>query len=51
VLVAIDADEVHLLDPETYAPLTIKKPPYVSKEDEGKEVQVVKTQEGVFFLP
>ncbi|MGZ4934852.1 MAG: 60S ribosomal export protein NMD3 [Halobacteriota archaeon] len=51
VLVAIDADEVHLLDPETYATLTIKKPPYVSKEDEGKEVKVVKTQEGIFILP
>jgi len=51
VLVAIDADEVHLLDPETYVTLTIKKPPYVSKEDEGKEVKVVKTQEGVFILP
>jgi nonsense-mediated mRNA decay protein 3 len=51
VLVAIDADEVHLLDPETYVTLTIKKPPYVSKEDEGKEVKVVKTQEGIFILP
>jgi 60S ribosomal export protein NMD3 len=50
VLVAIDADEVHLLDPETYVTVTIKKPPYVSKEDEGKEVKVVKTQEGVFIL-
>jgi nonsense-mediated mRNA decay protein 3 len=51
VLVAIDADEVHLLDPETYVAITIKKPPYIRKEDEGKEVEVVKTQEGVFILP
>ena len=51
VLVAIDADEVHLLDPETYVTLTIKKPPYIRKEDEGKEIKVVKTQEGVFILP
>jgi nonsense-mediated mRNA decay protein 3 len=51
VLVAIDADEVHLLDPETYVTLTIKKPLYVRKEDEGKEIEVVKTQEGVFILP
>lgn len=51
VLVAIDADEVHLLDPETYITLTIKKPPHISKEDEGKEIKVVKTQEGVFILP
>ena len=51
VLVAIDADEVHLLDPETYITLTIKKPPYISKEDEGKEIKVVKTLEGVFILP
>lgn len=51
VLVAIDADEVHLLDPETYITLTIKKPPHIRKEDEGKEIRVVKTQEGVFILP
>jgi nonsense-mediated mRNA decay protein 3 len=51
VLVTVDGDEVHLLDPETYVSLTIKKPPYISKEDGGKEVKVVKTQEGVFILP
>ena len=51
LLVSIDADEVHLLDPETYVTLTIKKPPYISKEDEGKEIQVIKTQERVFILP
>jgi 60S ribosomal export protein NMD3 len=51
VLVAIDADEAHLLDPETYITLTIKKPPYVNKEDEGKEIKVVKTREGVFIIP
>jgi nonsense-mediated mRNA decay protein 3 len=51
VLVAVDADEVHLLDPETYITLTIKKPPYISKQDEGKEIKVVKTHEGVFILP
>ncbi len=51
LLVAIDADEAHLLDPETYVTLTIKKPPYISKEDEGKEIKVVKTQERVFILP
>jgi nonsense-mediated mRNA decay protein 3 len=51
VLVAVDGDDVHLLDPETYVSLTIKKPPYISKEDEGKEVNVVKTQEGILILP
>jgi 60S ribosomal export protein NMD3 len=51
VLVAIDDDEVHLLDPETYVTLTIKKPPFVRKEDEGKEVKVVKTLKGVFIIP
>ena len=51
VLVSIDADEVHLLDPETYITLAIKRPPYVCKDDQGKEIQVVKTQEGVFILP
>jgi nonsense-mediated mRNA decay protein 3 len=51
VLVAIDADEVHLLDPETYVTLTIKRPSYICKEDEGKEVRVVKMREGVVILP
>jgi len=51
VLVSIDADEAHLLDPETYATLTIKRPPYICKDDQGREIQVVKTQEGVFILP
>jgi nonsense-mediated mRNA decay protein 3 len=51
VLVSIDADEAHLLDPETYVTLAIKRPPYVCKDDEGKEIQVVKTREGVFILP
>ncbi|MGZ4864727.1 MAG: 60S ribosomal export protein NMD3 [Halobacteriota archaeon] len=51
LLVAIDADEAHVLDPETYVTRTIKKPPYISKEDEGREIKVVKTQERVFILP
>lgn len=51
VLVSIDVDEAHLLDPETYITLAIKRPPYVCKDDQGKEIQVVKTQEGVFILP
>jgi nonsense-mediated mRNA decay protein 3 len=51
VLIAIDADEVQLLDPETYATLTIKRPRQICKEDEGKEVRVAKTREGIFLLP
>jgi nonsense-mediated mRNA decay protein 3 len=51
VLVSIDADEAHVLDPDTYVTLAIKRPPYVCKNDEGKDIQVVKTQEGVFILP
>jgi nonsense-mediated mRNA decay protein 3 len=51
VLVSVDADEAHLLDPETYVTLTVKRPPFVCKDDEGKEIQVVKTREGVFILP
>jgi len=51
VLVSIDADEAHLLDPDTYVTLVIKMPPYVCKDDEGKEIQVVKTQGGVLILP
>ena len=51
VLVSIDADAAHLLDPDTYVTLAIKRPPYVCKDDEGTEIKVVKTRGGVFILP
>ena len=51
VLAAVDVDEVHVIDPETYASLTIKRPQYTRKQDEGTQVKVVKTSDGLLLLP
>jgi nonsense-mediated mRNA decay protein 3 len=51
ILAAIDVDEVHVIDPETYVSLAIKRPQYTLKKDEGKEVKVVKTSDGLLLLP
>jgi nonsense-mediated mRNA decay protein 3 len=51
VLAAIDIDEVHVIDPETYVSLAIKRPQYIRKKDEGKEVKVIKTSDGLLLLP
>jgi len=51
VLVSVDGDEAHLLDPETYVPLAVKRPLWVRADDQGKEIQVVNTREGVIILP
>lgn len=51
VVAAIEADEVHVIDPETYVSLAIKRPQYTRKKDEGKEVKVVKTSDGLLLLP
>ncbi len=50
VLVSEDADSVQILDPVSYAPITIKKPAFLSKKP-GEDVRVIKTREGVFLLP
>jgi nonsense-mediated mRNA decay protein 3 len=50
VLVSEDANSVQILDPVSYAPITIKRPAFLSKKP-GEDVRVIKTREGVFLLP
>jgi nonsense-mediated mRNA decay protein 3 len=50
VLVSGDASSVQILDPVTYAPLTIRRPAFLNKEP-GEDVRVIKTRDGVFLLP
>jgi nonsense-mediated mRNA decay protein 3 len=50
VLVSEDATSAQILDPVTYAPLTIKKPAFLNKKP-GEDVRVIKTRDGVFILP
>jgi nonsense-mediated mRNA decay protein 3 len=50
VLVSEDGNSVQILDPETYVPLTLKKPAFLTQEP-GGDVQVIKTKDGVFLLP
>jgi nonsense-mediated mRNA decay protein 3 len=50
VLVFVVDDEVQLLDPDTYAALTISRPKFVTGPG-GSEVLVTKTTKGVFILP
>jgi nonsense-mediated mRNA decay protein 3 len=50
VLVSGDEGSVQILDPVTYAPLTIKRPAFLNKKP-GEDVRVIKTRDGVFLLP
>jgi nonsense-mediated mRNA decay protein 3 len=50
VLVSEEANSVQILDPATYAPLTIKRPAFLNKKP-GEDVRVIKTRDGVFLLP
>ena len=50
VLVSEDASSVQILDPVTYAPLTIERPAFLNKKP-GEDVRVIKTRGGVFLLP
>ncbi len=50
VLVSEDGNTVQILDPETYVPLTIRKPAFLNQAP-GEDVRVIKTREGVFLLP
>ena len=50
VLVAIEADMVQVLDPETYETVLLKKPAFLHA-DAGSDVCVIKTAEGLFLLP
>lgn len=50
VLVSEDADTVQILDPESYVPLTIRRPAFL-RQKPGDDVLVIKTRDGVFLLP
>jgi nonsense-mediated mRNA decay protein 3 len=50
VLVSADGNSVQILDPETYVPLTLKKPAFLT-QNPGDDVRVIKTKDGVFLLP
>ena len=50
VLVSGDSNSVQILDPDTYVPLTLRKPAFLNKQP-GEDVRVIKTNEGVFLLP
>jgi nonsense-mediated mRNA decay protein 3 len=50
VLVSEDGNSVQLLDPESYVPITIKRPNFLKKQP-GEDVRVIKTKDGVFLLP
>jgi len=50
VLVSEDAGSVQVLDPATFASVTIKKPAFLRARP-GEEVWAVKTPEGLFLLP
>lgn len=50
VLVAIEADTIQVLDPETYRTVLLKKPMFLNA-DAGSDVCVIKTSMGLFLLP
>ncbi len=50
VLVSEDGNSIQILDPESYIPLTIKKPAFLNQKP-GEDVKVIKTNDGVFLLP
>ncbi len=50
VLVSEEADTVQILDPDTYAPITLRRPAFLRRRP-GEEVRVIKTRDGVFLLP
>jgi nonsense-mediated mRNA decay protein 3 len=50
VLVSEEGNFVQILDPESYVPVTIKKPLFL-KRSPGDEVWAIKTADGVFLLP
>jgi len=50
VLVSEDGDAIQILDPDTYVPLTLKRPTFLNKKP-GEDVRVIKTRDGVFLLP
>ncbi|WP_135606873.1 60S ribosomal export protein NMD3 [Methanococcoides sp. NM1] len=50
VLVAVEGDDIMVLDPSTYQTITLKKPMFFSSEP-GSEIPVISTEQGLFALP
>ena len=50
ILTMVQDDEIQILDPDSYKPMILPKPPFL-KAESGDEILVVKTGEGVFVLP
>ncbi|UGV41347.1 NMD protein affecting ribosome stability and mRNA decay [Methanococcoides orientis] len=50
VLVAVEGDDIMVLDPSTYQTITLKKPMFFSSES-GSEIPVISTEQGLFALP
>lgn len=50
VLVADEGRTIQVLDPHTYETVTVKRPEFLSVEP-GNEINIVKTEKGIFVLP
>lgn len=50
VLVSVEGGTIQVLDPHTYATITVKRPEFLSAEP-GNEIKIVKTDRGIFVLP
>ncbi len=50
VLVAVEGDDIMVLDPTTYLTVTLKKPMFFSSSA-GSEIPVISTEQGLFALP
>ena len=50
VLVADEGSTIQVLDPETYESVTIRKPEFLNVEA-GNEINIIKTEKGIFVLP
>ncbi|ATZ61649.2 MAG: NMD3-related protein [Methanosarcinales archaeon Met12] len=50
ILTMVQDDEIQILDPDSYKPMTLPRPPFLTAES-GDDVLVVKTEKGMFILP
>jgi nonsense-mediated mRNA decay protein 3 len=50
VLVAVEGDDIMVLDPTTFQTITLKKPMFFSSKA-GEEIPVISTEQGLFALP
>lgn len=50
ILTMVQDDEIQILDPDSYKPMILPRPPFLTAES-GDKILVVKTEKGVFVLP